>query len=184
MEEEQAHFNIVITGDGGVGKSTFIKRHKDKQFVGEYFPTSIDEDTYLTFDTNDHRYPKIHLCVRDTSGQTGLFNPIGTLQGCHAAMVFYDLGSHSTAMKARIKRDTVVRHTDGNIPLIVCGNKEDGEVKVQRIPTFVRSHKIHHCKLSVQDLSTPDRKDKFFYPFEYLLRKLTENEDLSILNKW
>jgi len=57
---------IVVIGDGGTGKTTFIKRHLTGEFVKAYNPT-IGADVYpLRFHTNMGIFD---LQVWDTAGQ-------------------------------------------------------------------------------------------------------------------
>ena len=59
-------FKCLLAGDGGVGKTTFIKRLVDKRFKEKYDPTSGAEIWPLTFSTN---IGLIKLDIWDTSGQ-------------------------------------------------------------------------------------------------------------------
>jgi flagellar biosynthesis GTPase FlhF len=43
---------LILVGDGGVGKTTYVKRHKTGEFVKEYIPTVGIEVHPLTFHTN------------------------------------------------------------------------------------------------------------------------------------
>ena len=35
------HFKLVLVGDGGVGKTTFVKRYKSGEFEKKYIATSL-----------------------------------------------------------------------------------------------------------------------------------------------
>lgn len=59
-------FKLVIAGDGGVGKTTFVKRHVTGEFVKQYVATIGAEVTPMTFTTNRG---VIRFNVWDTAGQ-------------------------------------------------------------------------------------------------------------------
>jgi len=75
-----AEFKLVLVGDGGVGKTTFVKRHLtgefEKKYIGNFFSSSSIlpatqgvEVNNIVFATN-HGPIKIHLW--DTAGQEKL----------------------------------------------------------------------------------------------------------------
>ena len=43
--QQQKRIKLVLIGDGGVGKTTFTKRHKTGHFVKQYVPTKGAEVT-------------------------------------------------------------------------------------------------------------------------------------------
>jgi len=65
-KQPEAEFKLVLVGDGGVGKTTFIKRHITGEFERKYVATLGVEVRPLDFDTN---FGKIRFIVWDTAGQ-------------------------------------------------------------------------------------------------------------------
>lgn len=63
--EVKAKFKVVLVGDGGVGKTTFVKRHHTGQFVKPYIPTKGADVTEIEFMTTHGR---IVLEIWDTAG--------------------------------------------------------------------------------------------------------------------
>lgn len=59
-------WKLVLVGDGGVGKTTFVKRHKTGEFEKKYVPTLGAEVHPIDFVTNKGR---IIFNVWDTAGQ-------------------------------------------------------------------------------------------------------------------
>ena len=66
MSKVVPHFKCVLIGDGGVGKTTFVKRHLSGEFEKKYVPTMGVEVHPLSFHTN---CGEIIFDVWDTAGQ-------------------------------------------------------------------------------------------------------------------
>ena len=67
LQADQApEFKLILVGDGGVGKTTFVKRHLTGEFEKKYVATLGVEVHPLVFHTN--RGP-IKFNVWDTAGQ-------------------------------------------------------------------------------------------------------------------
>lgn len=64
-----AKFKLVMVGDGGVGKTTFVKRHRTGEFEKTYTPTQGVNVTPVPFHTN---HGTILLEIWDTAGQEKL----------------------------------------------------------------------------------------------------------------
>jgi GTP-binding nuclear protein Ran len=118
-----SQFKIVLVGDKGVGKSTFIKRHAKGTFDARYIPTMGVDVTPLTFYTN---YGKIVFKVWDCAGDPnfgGLRDEY--YQQAHGCICMFDSTNDSrNGVKQWMER---VRNVVPNIPIVVCGNKLDLE---------------------------------------------------------
>ena len=64
--EEMPTFKLVLVGDGGVGKTTFVKRHLTGEFEKKYVATLGVEVHPLVFHTNRGA---LRFNVWDTAGQ-------------------------------------------------------------------------------------------------------------------
>ncbi len=62
-------FKLVLVGDGGVGKTTFVKRHLTGEFEKKYVATLGVEVHPLQFHTN---FGELYFNVWDTAGQEKL----------------------------------------------------------------------------------------------------------------
>ena len=70
MEQQQIpEYKLVLVGDGGVGKTTFVKRHLTGEFEKKYIATLGVEVHPMTFYTTSG---KIRFMVWDTAGQEKL----------------------------------------------------------------------------------------------------------------
>lgn len=117
------HFKILLIGDEGTGKTTFLKRHLTGEFETKYIATKADAlHTTLQIDTN--RGP-IEFEVCDTAGH----HVIDELdEGCyinaHGAILFFDITRITTYKNLALWYRNLIRNC-GSIPIVLCGNKTD-----------------------------------------------------------
>ena len=164
-------YKIVVVGDGGVGKSTFIKRHRTGQFEPKYIATMGVDAQPLTFYTN---HGPIVLKMWDCAGQEkfgGLRE--GYYHGAQGAIVMFDLNIKSTCDHVPNWIQNV-RSVVPDIPVIICGNKYDspdkkisGRIEAQDLPN------VTYYEVSARS------NYNFEEPFLDLIKKLTGREDLK-----
>lgn len=132
-EGEIPTFKCVLVGDGGTGKTTFVKRHMTGEFEKKYVATLGVEVHPLVFHTN--RGP-IRFNVWDTAGQEkfGGLRDGYYIQG-QCAIVMFDVTSRVTYKNVPNWHRDLVRVCE-NIPIVLCGNKvdiKDRKVKAKSI---------------------------------------------------
>jgi len=168
-------FKCLLVGDGGTGKTTFVKRHKTGEFEKKYVPTLGVEVHPLVFYTN--RGP-ICFNVWDTAGQekfAGLRDGY-YIQG-ECAIILFDVLSRPTYLSVPNWYRDIVRVCD-NIPIVLCGNKvdvKDRRVKAKNI-TFHRKKNLQYYDVSAKN------NYNFEKPFLYLARKLVNDPDLAFVD--
>ena len=165
-------FKLVLVGDGGVGKTTFVKRHLTGEFEKKYIATLGVEVHPLKFMTN--RGP-ICFNVWDTAGQEkfGGLRDGYYIQG-QCAIVMFDVTSRVTYKNVPNWYRDLIRVCD-NIPIVLVGNKvdvKDRKVKAKTI-TFHRKKNIQYYDISAKS------NYNFEKPFLYLARKLTGDPNLE-----
>lgn len=161
-------------GDGGTGKTTFVKRHKTGEFEKKYIATLGVEVHPLVFYT---KYGPIEFNLWDTAGQEkfgGLRD--GYYIQSQAAIIMFDVTSRVTYKNVPNWHRDLVRVCD-NIPIVLCGNKvdvKDRKVKAKAI--------VFHRKKNLQyyDISAKSNYN-FEKPFLYLARKLTGDASLEFV---
>jgi GTP-binding nuclear protein Ran len=161
-------------GDGGTGKTTFVKRHLTGEFEKKYVATLGVEVHSLVFYTN---YGAIRFDVWDTAGQEkfgGLRD--GYYIGGHCAIIFFDVTSRVTYKNVPNWHRDLVRVLE-NVPIVLCGNKvdiKDRKVKAKQI-TFHRKKNLQYYDISAKS------NYNFEKPFLWLARKITGNANLEFV---
>jgi GTP-binding nuclear protein Ran len=165
-------FKLVLVGDGGVGKTTFVKRHLTGEFEKKYIATLGVEVHPIQFTTN--RGP-ITFNVWDTAGQEkfGGLRDGYYIQG-QCAIIMFDVTSRVTYKNVPVWHKDLVRVCE-NIPIVLCGNKvdiKDRKVKAKAI-TFHRKKNLQYYDLSAKS------NYNFEKPFLWLARKLSGDVNLD-----
>ncbi|MCJ1380610.1 GTP-binding nuclear protein gsp1/Ran [Xylographa soralifera] len=171
----QAHtFKLVLVGDGGTGKTTFVKRHLTGEFEKKYIATLGVEVHPLGFSTN---LGNIIFDVWDTAGQEkfgGLRD--GYYINGQCGIIMFDVTSRITYKNVPNWHRDLVRVCE-NIPIVLCGNKVDvkeRKVKAKSI-TFHRKKNLQYYDISAKS------NYNFEKPFLWLARKLTGNQSLEFV---
>ncbi|KAL5185975.1 GTP-binding nuclear protein Ran-1 [Glycine soja] len=167
-------FKLVIVGDGGTGKTTFVKRHITGEFEKKYEPTIGVEVHPLDFHTNCGR---IRFYCWDTAGQEkfgGLRD--GYYIHGHCAIIMFDVTARMTYRNVATWHRDLCRVCE-NIPIVLCGNKVDvknRQVKAKQV-TFHRKKNLQYYEISAKS------NYNFEKPFLYLAKKLAGDQGLHFV---
>nr|POE99292.1 gtp-binding nuclear protein ran-3 [Quercus suber] len=171
---EYPSFKLVIVGDGGTGKTTFVKRHLTGEFEKKYEPTIGVEVHPLDFFTN---CGKIRFYCWDTAGQEkfgGLRDGYYIHGQC--AIIMFDVTARLTYKNVPTWHRDLCRVCE-NIPIVLCGNKVDvknRQVKAKQV-TFHRKKNLQYYEISAKS------NYNFEKPFLYLARKLAGDPALHFV---
>ncbi|KAI3854508.1 hypothetical protein MKX03_033415 [Papaver bracteatum] len=165
-------YKLIIVGDGGTGKTTFLKRHLMGEFRKKYDPTFGVEVRPLNFRTNRGQ---IMFYCWDTAGQEiDLLHPFYNYADC--AIIMFDVTS-------RVTYDNVstwyknIRRCNADIPIVLCGNKVDAknrQVKTKDV-TFHRKNGLHYYEISAKS------NYNFEKPFLYLAGQLFCDANIHLI---
>eukprot|EP00941_MAST-03F_sp_MAST-3F-sp1_P003776 g3776.t1 len=171
MAQQALEFKLILVGDGGVGKTTFVKRHLTGEFEKKYVATLGAEVHPLEFHTS---MGKIKFNVWDTAGQekfAGLRDGYYIEATC--GIIMFDVTSRITYKNVPNWHRDLVRVCE-NIPIVLVGNKVDmkeRKVKTKQI-TFHRKKNIQYYDISAKS------NYNFEKPFLWIARKLVSAADL------
>ena len=145
-ENDMPTFKLVLVGDGGTGKTTFVKRHLTGEFEKKYVATLGVEVHPLVFHTNRGQ---IRFNVWDTAGQEkfGGLRDGYYIQG-QCAIIMFDVTSRVTYKNVPNWHRDLVRVCE-NIPIVLTGNKvdiKDRKVKAKSI-VFHRKKNLQVSKI-------------------------------------
>ncbi|KAJ2547750.1 GTP-binding nuclear protein gsp1/Ran [Coemansia sp. RSA 1933] len=173
-EFETPKFKLVLVGDGGTGKTTFVKRHLSGEFEKKYIATIGVEVHPIQFTTTKGN---IIFNAWDTAGQEkfGGLRDGYYIQG-QCAIIMFDVTSRITYKNVPNWHRDLVRVCE-NIPIVLCGNKVDikeRKVKAKNI-TFHRKKNLQYYDISAKS------NYNFEKPFLWLTRKLTGEPDIEFV---
>uniref|UniRef100_A0A8C6WBX5 GTP-binding nuclear protein Ran n=1 Tax=Nannospalax galili TaxID=1026970 RepID=A0A8C6WBX5_NANGA len=167
--EQQVQFKLVLMGDGGTRKTTFMMCHLTGEFE-KYVATLGVEVHPLVFHTN---LGPIKFNVWDTAGQEkfpGLCD--GYYVQAQCAIIMSDVTSRVIYINVPNWHKDLVSLCE-NIPIELCGNKvdiKDRKVKVKSI-VFHRKKNLNRNNFN------------FEKPFLWLTRKFTGDSNLDFVAK-
>jgi len=167
-------FKLILVGDGGTGKTTFVKRHLTGEFERKYVATVGVDVHPINFHTN---YGNVIFNVWDTAGQEKLG---GLRDGYYiqgkCAIIMFDVTSRVTYKDVPNWHRDVTRVCE-NIPIVLCGNKvdvKDRKVKPKQV-IFHRKKNLQYYEISAKSNYNYEK------PFLWLARKLLKQDDLVLV---
>jgi GTP-binding nuclear protein Ran len=163
-------FKLVLVGDGGVGKTTFVKRHLTGEFEKKYMATIGVHVHPLEFHTSKGL---IKFNVWDTAGQ----EKFGGLRdayynGGDCGIVMFDTTSRITYKNVPNWHRDLSRVCE-NIPIVLVGNKVD--INDRKVKTKIMTFKKD--TLQYYDISARSNFN-FEKPFLWIARKLMDDDEL------
>ena len=150
MEQNNINtFNVILVGDGGVGKTTFVKQHLTEEFEKRYIATvGVDVHPKL-YNTTEGQ---ICFNIWDMAGQ----EKFGGVQANFyrdkdCAIIMFDVTSEQTYKNVKYWHTQIVSNI-GNIPTIVVGNKIDSldRTVVAADIKYPQQHNLPYCEISVK----------------------------------
>ncbi|KAI4905285.1 hypothetical protein NFI96_022706 [Prochilodus magdalenae] len=141
-DESVPMFRLVLAGDAGSGKSSFLLRLSLNEFRGD-MQTTLGVDFQVKKMLVDGE--KTSLQIWDTAGQER-FRSIARsyFRKAHGVLLLYDVTSESSFLNVREWMEQIQESTNGSIPLCVIGNKVDmrAERPVGSCVSFAQGEKL------------------------------------------
>ncbi|KAM4747005.1 ras and EF-hand domain-containing protein-like [Rhinophrynus dorsalis] len=116
-------YRLVLAGDAGSGKSSFLLRLCLNEFRGD-IPTTLGVDFQMKKLLVDGEYTTLQIW--DTAGQER-FRSIAKsyFRKAHGVLLMYDVTSESSFLNVRQWIDEIKNSSEKPIPLMLIGNKTD-----------------------------------------------------------
>jgi GTP-binding nuclear protein Ran len=154
-------FKIIIAGDAGTGKTSYVARLLGKDFTQRYDPTFGVDVHPVSFTSSDPTCPTICFNVWDTAGQERFSdNAEAYYKGASAAFLFLDVTSVQSLENIKIWRDKISK-VNKTIPFVICANKVD--IKRQS----VKPEDIAQLGLPFYEISVKSGENVVF-PFQHV----------------
>ena len=145
-------YKVLLLGNGGVGKTTYLNRYVGRDFNPRYLST----EGISVMDTIE--YNGRTISIYELPGQEKYGNHHDHVyEGADAAIIMFDVGSRLT-MNGIFHWENKVRTLCGDIPIEVVGNKYD-----------IREHK--HCSVEHHKVSSKNRSS-MNAPIDAIITKL------------
>ena len=119
---------VLIVGDGGVCKTSYIRKKIGVNFISKYYPT-YGIDKYETNNTIWYDFP---------GQEKYCFHPIN--DNIDLVIYMYDVTSNISYKNINFWKQYVYKNY-GNIPSIVVGNKSDLNKRVKAVVKYFNTNK-------------------------------------------
>lgn len=170
-----SEFNLVIVGDGGVGKTTFIKRHITGEFERQYISTYGVENSKLEFYTN---HGKVVFNINDVAGQEKFRKSDREYSAADCAIIMFDLSSKISFRNVDKWYADLTNKCNG-IPIVLCGNKSD--IVPHKIDSNTVANYIYEANYTRYYPVSAKTNCNYEKPFLDLLVHLTGNVDVKFI---
>ena len=168
-------YKIVLLGDAGVGKTTYMNQIHNNYFTTSYIPTIGADLTILTFNTN---IGNIKCNIWDIAGQEKFQTLDSTYEKADACIIMFDCTS-MLSFKSTIYWLNRIKSFSPNIPIAICSNKIDDPYRKVSALEFSNFDYDYNCDLYKFNITCKSNSTNLVEPFMALLRSIKKNNDIS-----
>ena len=127
-ESGEVVIKVIVIGDGGVGKTSLLRKYVKNQFEHKYLPTvgvNISKQP-MKFKTKSGKEYDVNLMFWDIAGQPQFFLLHKVYyNGANAAILMFDLTQSHTFMNTKNWYKELLKYGLKDIPMVLVGNKSD-----------------------------------------------------------
>ena len=139
---------VILLGDGGVGKTTFVKRYLEHKFEPRYIATiGVEVRPFIATS-------KLSMSNGILEDKNDLWECGSSYIDCDAVIIMFDLTAKITFRHIENWYNDIPNRT--SIPIVIVGNKNDigkRKVFINEIDKFIESKPNKHivyCDISVK----------------------------------
>ena len=144
-DEAEYVFKVVAVGNGGVGKTSLIRRFATGKFENNYLMTLGVDFTTKSLEVNGKQ---IKIVCADTAGQV-YYGPVRPqyYEGANGAMIVFDLTNRNSfeSVGNWLKE---LRDYIKDVPIAIVGNKLDLTVENETARRIEMSEGGEYCKIN------------------------------------
>lgn len=171
---ESKKFKIVIVGDSGVGKTSFINKYIGESFTKTHVPTNGANINTISLETSSG---VVELDVWDTAGHDKfIYTRRGYYDMADAVIIMFDISDKISYANA-IHYYNDILDVSSNVIAVICGNKVDLSNRSLR-SSDITLHEIIGCQYYDISIKSNYNYDKIF---TYLLQKLLNDDSIDMI---
>lgn len=146
-----AELNVAVLGDGGVGKSTYLKKLRTGRFDPRYIPTSNHEKRNVSIGTPTGI---VKFNTYDYGGQQMFEGTRRNLHTMNAIILMFDVTHRFTFNSVLNWRAEL----PGNVPVVLCGNKTDctREISQHEAKLLAEQFGYEYCEISSKTVTSKE----------------------------
>jgi GTP-binding nuclear protein Ran len=171
VEIIDAAFKITLVGDGGVGKTTFLRRHETVQFEPRYIATESRGLSACPLRRPTRTGRHVVYNVWDGAGQEKYDSrrATSTWAGTDAFLVMFDLTNLSSYQNARWWIQQVLT-SHPTVPIVLVGMKSESPAR-----KLAFSQVTLHSRFGLPYVEVSAKNNAIAAPFECLERLFVES---------
>lgn len=178
---EEKLFKIVVVGDIGVGKTTFIKKHVHNIFSEEYRSTIGVDFALKQYILENNILCRVQLW--DIAGQERFGNMTRVYyRESHAVIIVFDLTKTKSFEAIRKWKDDVNSKLDPKLPCLLLGNKSDliHMITNEDINKLLKEPSYQHVKYHSISVKKSDKEYIDNIMIDFIKDVLAENRHINI----
>jgi len=171
VEDEAIMLKIVIAGEGGVGKTTMVRRYVEGTYHDSLLTVGAAFAAKRLIVNNSGEQTGVKLQIWDFGGEKRFrFLLPKFCLGARGAMLAFDLNRFSTFLKLNQWLELIRDNTE-DIPIVLIGMKADLQraIEQKEVVDFAKTHKLKAY------FETSSKDDVNVTPaFEYIAKEMLE----------
>ncbi len=117
--------NLILLGDGSVGKTSMIKMYAEKKFQSQHMATLGLDFVTKTFKPKNFD-KEMQVKIWDTAGQERFRTLTQSFyKQAQGIIVVFDVTNEESFRNIHGWLESISKHSSGNVAMIMCGNKCD-----------------------------------------------------------